>query len=132
MNSKFKLLKISKFVSIFTLIVVFLISFSSCKKKLEKSPEGAGDDMIILKKDEPLIKNKEPKYSYPPNVESVDLSKYTIEDIEKMSQELDMKGFNEGNKRYYKNKKHLIFIPEQIPTIYEHKQEYFNELNELW
>jgi hypothetical protein len=26
----------------------------------------------------------------------------------------------------------MIFYPEQIPTIYEHKEEYFKELNELW
>lgn len=110
---------------------VFL-SFSSCEKKLEEPLQSDGNDKIILKKDEPVIKNKNPNYSYPPNVPSTASGKYSEEEIEKMAKELDMMGFNEGNKRYYKNSKHMIFNPEQIPTIYEHKKEYFEEIDTLW
>ena len=85
-----------------------------------------------MKKDEPVIKKKEPNYSYPPNVESVERGKYSEAQIDKMAQELEMKGFYEGNKLYYKNTKHMIFHPEQIPTIYEHKEEYFKEIDNLW
>ena len=117
---------------VFFLLLSFLLFPSACKNKVEE-PEGNGDgELIIISKGQPIVKKKERLYSFPPNVESVDLSEYTTEEIENMAQDLDMKGFYEGNRRYYKNKKHMIFVPEKIPTIYKHKDQYFDELNELW
>jgi len=121
-----------KSATIIILLICLPTVFLSCEKKLKEPGESSGNGFIILKKDEPLIKKKEPVYSYPPNVKAADQNKYEEEEIEKMAQELGMKGFHEGNKRYYKNSKHMIFLPEQIPTIYDHKEEYFQELDELW
>jgi len=114
------------------LLTIFLmLPLYSCEKKLEVS-DSDNNEFIIVRKDHPIIKKKEPKYSTSSNVPSSDLREYSKEKIEEMALELKMKGFNEGNRRYFKNEKHMIFNSDQIPTIYKHKDEYFEELEQLW
>jgi hypothetical protein len=120
---------ISKILLGFLLIAI--CEFFACEKKLKEPPQN-DDSLIIVKKDEPVIKKKEPTYSYPPNVKAVKEGLYTFVQIDKMATELGMNGFKQGDKYYYENPKHMIFNPEQIPTIYEHKADYFEEVDTLW
>ena len=127
-----KILKISSSILIIILQLSILASITSCKKELEESEDKEKGEFVILKKDQPVIQKKILKYSYPPMVKPGDITQYSPEDIDKMARELDMEGFRQGDKLYYKNSKHMIFNPEQIPTIYMHKEEYFEEINNLW
>lgn len=97
---------------IFLLFLPLLISCQTAKEKAEPTPK-------------PLL-----KYSFPPNVAEVEKGKYTEEEIDQMAQELELEKIYDG--KYYKNKAGCVFVPEQVPTIYEHKSEYFEELNSYW
>ncbi len=80
------------------------------------------------------IEEEEPKpdlqYSFPPSVAEVEPGTYATEEIDRMAAELGLQKIYEG--KYYKNDFGLVYIPEQVPTLYQHKERYRQQMEEYW